>query len=68
VIPGTTGSGEVGINGAAAHLVQAGDLVILASYGWMNEVEAARHVPVVLFVDEHNRITSKASQERTPVE
>lgn len=68
VIPGTTGSGEVGINGAAAHLIQVGDLVILASYGWMNEVEAARHVPAVIFVDEHNRITARASQERTPVE
>jgi len=68
VIPGTTGSGEVGINGAAAHLIQVGDLVILASYGWLNEVEAARHVPAVIFVDEHNRITSSASQERTPVE
>lgn len=66
VIPGTPGSGEVGINGAAAHLVQEGDLVILASYGWMDEAEAARHKPKVVFVDGRNRITSKASQERTP--
>lgn len=66
VIPGTPGSGEVGINGAAAHLVQAGDLVILASYGWMDETEAARRAPKVVFVDERNRVTSKASQERTP--
>jgi aspartate 1-decarboxylase len=66
VIPGTRGSGEVGINGAAAHLVQAGDLVILASYGWIDEVEAASHVPRVIFVDERNRITDRATQERTP--
>ena len=66
VIPGTPGSGEIGINGAAAHLVQAGDLVILASYGWMDEAEAAHHTPKVIFVDERNRVTSKASQERTP--
>lgn len=66
VIPGTPGSGEVGINGAAAHLVQEGDLVILASYGWMDEAEAAQHKPKVVFVDGRNRITSKASQERTP--
>lgn len=67
VIPGTPGSGEVGINGAAAHLVQAGDLVILASYGWLDALEATRHAPKVIFVDERNRITSVASQERTPV-
>ena len=66
VIPGTRGSGEVGINGAAAHLVKPGDLVILASYGWLDEAEVAHHVPKVIFVDEANRITSKASQERTP--
>lgn len=66
VIPGIPGSGEVGINGAAAHLVNAGDLVILAAYGWMSEDEAQGRLPKVVFVDDHNRITSKESQERTP--
>ena len=66
VIPGEAGSGEIGINGAAAHLVQAGDLVILASYGWMTEQEAAERRPKVVFVNEKNQITSKAAQERTP--
>ena len=40
VIPGLPGSGEVGINGAAAHLVRPGDLVILASYGYLTAEEA----------------------------
>lgn len=66
VIPGQRGSGEIGINGAAAHLVTAGDLVILAAYGYMSELEAADHRPKVVFVDEHNRITSLADRERTP--
>ncbi len=66
VIPGIPGSGEVGINGAAAHLVRAGDLVIIANYGWMTEEEAADRTPKVVFVDERNRILSLASQERTP--
>lgn len=66
VIPGVPGSGEVGINGAAAHLVNAGDLVILAAYGYLDAEEAAAHRPKVVFVDERNRITSKESQERTP--
>ena len=66
VIPGTPGSGEVGINGAAAHLVRAGDLVILASYGYLGDEEARQHRPKVVFVDAANRITTRASQERTP--
>ncbi len=66
VIPGREGSGEVGINGAAAHHVRAGDLVILAAYGWMTEEEAAARKPKVVFVDEKNRITSLADRERTP--
>ncbi len=66
VIPGVPGSGEIGINGAAAHLVQAGDLVILAAYGWMTEEEAAARRPRVVFVDGHNRILETADQERTP--
>jgi len=66
VIPGTEGSGEIGINGAAAHHVEAGDLVILAAYGWMTEEEAAARKPKVVFVDERNRITVQADRERTP--
>lgn len=66
VIPGVPGGGEIGINGAAAHLVQAGDLVILASYGWMTEEEAAGRRPKVVFVDDKNRVVSKADQERNP--
>ena len=67
VIPGRRGSGEVGINGAAAHLVKAGDLVILAAYGWMTEQEAAGHKPRVVHVDGGNRIVELASEERTPL-
>ena len=66
VIPGEPGSGEIGINGAAAHLVQAGDLVILAAYGWMTEDEAAGRRPNVVFVDESNQIKQTADRERTP--
>ena len=67
VIPGIPGSGEVGINGAAAHLVQAGDLVIIAAYGWMSAEEAETVAPKVVFVDERNRITELRTQERTPL-
>ena len=66
VIPGEPGSGEIGINGAAAHHVQAGDLVILAAYGWMTEDEAAERRPKVVFVDERNGVLSTRDRERTP--
>jgi aspartate 1-decarboxylase len=56
VIPGRRGSGVVGINGAAAHLVAPGDLVILISYGTMADDESRHYLPRVVFVDAGNRI------------
>jgi len=57
VIPGPPGSGVVQLNGAAARLGMAGDLVILISYGVFEDVEAQKHRPHVVFVDNRNRIT-----------
>jgi aspartate 1-decarboxylase len=56
VIPGPRGSGVIQLNGAAARLGMAGDLVIVISYGLFDEAEAARHHPTVVFVDDKNRI------------
>lgn len=56
VIAGQRGSGVVGINGAAARLVHPGDLVILISYGQMDQAEARRYPPRVVFVDADNRV------------
>ena len=67
VIAGQAGSGEIGINGAAAHLVRPGDLVILATFGWMTEEEAAGRRPRVVHVDGKNRVVHTADRERTPV-
>jgi len=55
VIPGDAGSGEICINGAAAHLVKPGDLVIIASYAQMDEREAHGWDARRVFVDERNR-------------
>ncbi|MBJ8340215.1 MULTISPECIES: aspartate 1-decarboxylase [Antrihabitans] len=55
VITGEAGSGVIGINGAAAHLVAPGDLVILIAYGTMNEQEVRDYKPRVVFVDEANK-------------
>src|SRR5215475_2395146 len=56
VIPGERGSGVVGINGAAAHLVHPGDLVIMIAYGQMDDATARAYVPKVVHVDAENRI------------
>lgn len=55
-LPGERGSGEIKINGAAAHLVRPGDLVILVAYGVFEEEEARSLKPTVVLVDESNRI------------
>ena len=55
VITGEPGSGVIGINGAAAHLIDPGDLVILISYAMMDEQECREFEPSVVFVDADNR-------------
>jgi aspartate 1-decarboxylase len=55
-IAGERGSGVLGINGAAAHLVHPGDVVILIAYGQMDTTEARGLRPNVVFVDAENRI------------
>ncbi len=56
VIEGPAGSGMVCLNGAAARVVQPGDIIIVMAYAWMSEEEARSYKPKVLFPNEHNRI------------
>ena len=56
VIPGERGSGMIGINGAAAHLVKPGDKIIIASYAHMEDELAREYHPRVCFVDGENRL------------
>lgn len=56
VIAGEAGAGEICINGAAAHHVDVGDLVIIIAYGMLVDSEARSYSPKVVFVDEKNRI------------
>src|SRR5436305_12347821 len=66
VIPGERGSGVIGINGAAAHLVHPGDLVIMISYGVMDDTEAKSYVPRVVHVDGANRIVELGGDPAAP--
>ena len=67
VIPGPRGSGVIGINGAAAHLVHPNDLVIIMSYAMMSDAEARALQPTVVHVDEQNRIVKLGNDPAEPV-
>jgi len=55
-IPGEPGSGEICVNGAAAHLIKPHDVVIIASYVQVGDREAHGWQAKRVFVDGHNRI------------
>ena len=55
-IPAPKGSGQIQINGAAAHHAKRGDHVIIVSFGHLPEARATRHRPKIVFVDTKNRI------------
>ena len=67
VIPGPAGSGVIGINGAAAHLVHPGDLVIIMSYALLNDAEARALKPRVVHVDGSNRVVKIGNDPAEPV-
>tara|TARA_Y100000590_G_scaffold319967_1_gene362177 strand:- start:280 stop:657 length:378 start_codon:yes stop_codon:yes gene_type:complete len=64
VIKGKRGSGEVCINGAAAHLVKKGDLVIIVAYCQLIDNESLNHKPKIVYVDGENKIIPKPSKEK----
>lgn len=59
VIKGESGSGIIGINGAAAHLVNVGDRIIIFSMGQLEESKMEAHFSKVVVCDEHNRIAQR---------
>jgi len=67
VIPGEPGSGVIGINGAAAHLVHPGDLVIIMSYAVLIDAEARTLQPRVVHVDDKNHIVKLGNDAAEPV-
>jgi aspartate 1-decarboxylase len=63
IIPGQRGSGIVCLNGAAARLVQEGDVVIIITYAMVSEEKVHAHTPKVAIMDENNQITEILGQE-----
>jgi aspartate 1-decarboxylase len=67
VIEGERGSGVIGINGAAAHLVHPGDLVILISYAQVEDAEARALEPKIVHVGAGNRVVALGGDASAPV-
>lgn len=63
VIKGERGSGVLCLNGAAARLVQEGDVVIVISYALVPEEKAKSHTPRVAIMDENNQIVEMLRSE-----
>src|SRR4030067_2789235 len=59
VIEGKKGSGEVCINGAAARKILKGDKVIIMSFASINESEAENFKPIIILVNENNKISGE---------
>jgi len=55
VIKGERGEGDIGVNGAAARMVQKGDLLIIVSYASMDFEEAKTFVPAIVFPTDKNK-------------
>ncbi|QXJ26124.1 aspartate 1-decarboxylase [Actinomadura graeca] len=66
-ITGERGSGVIGVNGAAAHQVRPGDLVIIITYASLDEEERRGHRPRVVHVDGGNRVVALGSDPAEPV-
>ncbi|MDA8193520.1 MAG: aspartate 1-decarboxylase [Thermaerobacter sp.] len=63
IIPGPADGGDVCLNGPPARLFQTGDIVVVLGYRWFDEAELRDYQPVVVFVDERNRIVETVRHE-----
>ena len=64
VIAGERNSGMICLNGAAAHMVELGDKIIIMSYAQMTPEEIKDNKPKVVFVDDENKITRLTNYEK----
>ena len=58
-IPGPRDQGDIIMNGAIARMAQIGDMVIILSYGFVEDAEARSFKPRIIILDEKNRISKK---------
>lgn len=63
IIPGKRGSGVVCLNGAAARLVQEGDIIIIISYVLIADKDLKEYTPKVAIMNENNEIIEMLDNE-----
>ena len=63
VIKGERNSGQVCINGAAAHLINKNDLVIIVSYCQLSDIEIENHKPKIVHVDSNIQLINISAEE-----
>ncbi|CAG9622624.1 aspartate 1-decarboxylase [Sutcliffiella rhizosphaerae] len=63
IIPGQRGKRDFCLNGAAARLVQEGDVIIVISYAMMAEEKVKTHHPKVAVMNEYNEIVEMLGTE-----
>lgn len=68
VIAGPRGKGDICLNGSPAHHFKPGDMVIILAEAWIEPKELETLNPVVVFVDEKNKITEVKKHAAVPVE
>ena len=62
-IEGDRNSGEICLNGAAARLVDKGDIVIILSYHQVSDDEAVTTMPKLVYVDANNQILERKKED-----
>jgi aspartate 1-decarboxylase len=67
-LPGARGSGVVQVNGAGAHLIKPGHVIIIATFAPMKTREAKKYEPAIIFVDEHNKVKPLPPDPAAPSE
>jgi aspartate 1-decarboxylase len=60
-LPGDRGSGTMCVNGAGAHLIKTGDVIIIATFAELEDAEARLHQPRVVFLGTANKITGTSA-------
>ncbi len=65
-ITGKAGSNDICVNGAAAHLANPGDKIIIASFADFSEEELVDFKPTLVFVDENNQALERNSEVPGP--
>lgn len=66
-LPGERGSGTIQVNGGGAHLINKGDLIIIATFTELRGKAARKHEPLVVLVDERNQPITAAPPSQTPL-